>query len=84
MKKNQGINYLWRCMLSGLMFCLSFIGLLSVAHADSINYQTFKYGTSTTSMADGYYVKPAQITVSGDKYVITMTIRTANDLTEFD
>lgn len=81
MRKNQGINYIWRWMLSGLMFCLSFIGLLSVAHADSINYQTFKYGTFTTSMADGYYVKPAQITVSGNKYVITMTIRTANDLT---
>lgn len=81
MKKNQGIHCLWQWLLSGLMVLGTFICLSGTAQADTINYQTFKYGTSTTSMADGYYVKPAQITTSGDKYVITMTIRTANDLT---
>lgn len=52
----------------------------STAKAQSINYQTFKYGTSQTSMADGYYARPAQVSVNGNQYVVTMTIHTGEDL----
>ncbi len=50
------------------------------AHATSVSYQALKYGTSQTSMADSYYVRPAQVTVSNNQYVVTMTIRTAANL----
>ena len=56
------------------------IGFAKVGHAQSVSYQTYKYGTSTTSMADGYYARPATVTVSNGAYVVTMTIRTATNL----
>lgn len=67
----------WLTLLTVTLF-----GLLGVtnAHAASVNYQTLKYGTNQTSMADSYYVRPAQVTVSGNQYVVTMTIHTAANL----
>ena len=66
-----------------LITVITLIGLFSggaTAKAQNINYQTFKYGTSQTSMADGYYARPAQVNVSGNQYVVTMTIHTGEDL----
>ena len=48
--------------------------------ADTVNYQVYKYGTNTRSIASGYYVKPAQIQANGDQYLVTMTIHTKTSL----
>ncbi|MCI1986456.1 MAG: NEAT domain-containing protein [Lactobacillus sp.] len=51
-----------------------------MVHADAVNYQALKYGTNSESLASGYYVKPATVTVNGDQYLVTMTIHTATNL----
>lgn len=68
------------CSLAFLFFLVFFI---QRADAQAINYQTFKYGTHQTSMADGYYAKPAQIKADGNRYLITMTIRTKKSLSPY-
>ncbi|GAX05753.1 cell surface protein [Secundilactobacillus pentosiphilus] len=73
-----------------------FIGLLAVAafslalgagsttaQAKAINYQALRYHTNQTSMASGYFVKPASVKVSHHKYVVTMHIRTAKKLSSY-
>lgn len=73
-----------------------FIGLLAVAafslglgagsttaQAKSINYQALRYHTNQTSMASGYFVKPASVKVAHHKYVVTMHIRTAKKLSSY-
>ncbi|MCH5462685.1 NEAT domain-containing protein [Secundilactobacillus sp. HBUAS58055] len=55
----------------------------TTAQAKSINYQALKYHTNQTSMASGYFVKPASVKVSHHKYVVTMHIRTAKKLSSF-
>lgn len=55
----------------------------TTAEAKSINYQALKYNTNQTSMASGYFVKPASVKVSHHKYVVTMHIRTAKKLSSF-
>ena len=67
-------------LLTVCTLIIAVIGFAKVGHAQSVSYQTYKYGTSTTSMADGYYVRPATVTVSNGAYVVTMTIRTATNL----
>ena len=67
-------------LLTVCTLIVAVIGFAKVGHAQSVSYQTYKYGTSTTSMADGYYVRPATVTVSNGAYVVTMTIRTATNL----
>lgn len=70
-------------------WCLSaallvFAGLLPVtAHAQAISYSALKYGTTQTSMASGYFVRPAQVTVKNHAYVVTMDIKTAKKLTSW-
>ena len=70
-------------------WCLSaallvFGGLLPVtAHAQDISYSALKYGTTQTSMASGYFVRPAQVTVKNHAYVVTMDIKTAKKLTSW-
>ena len=49
--------------------------------AQSVNYQTYKYGTSENSMASGYYARPAEVTVQNCQYLVTMTIKTKKALT---
>lgn len=51
--------------------------------AKNIGYHTYKYGTRQTSMADGYYARPAQIEADRDHYLITMTIRTKASLSPY-
>lgn len=67
-------------LLTVCTLIVAMIGFAKVGHAQSVSYQTYKYGTSTTSMADGYYARPATVTVSNGAYVVTMTIRTATNL----
>lgn len=49
--------------------------------AQSVSYQTYKYGTSENSMASGYYARPAKVTVQNGQYLVTMTIKTKKALT---
>lgn len=68
----------------------SFLGILAVscflllsvnkAQAVAVNYNALKYGTSETSMASGYYARPAQVNVVNGAYVVTMTIMTNKSL----
>lgn len=67
-------------LLTVCTLIVAVIGFAKVGHTQSVSYQTYKYGTSTTSMADGYYARPATVTVSNGAYVVTMTIRTATNL----
>lgn len=73
--------------LFGLLACVALgLGLTiggTTAQAKSINYQALKYKTNQTSMASGYFVKPASVKVSHHKYVVTMHIRTAKKLTSY-
>lgn len=70
-------------ILFPLFVLFDLIFFVQVGLAQSINYQTYKYGSHQTSMAAGYYVRPAQITVSGNKYLVTMTIRTKKSLSPY-
>lgn len=54
-----------------------------VGHAQSLDYAALKYGTNQTSMASGYFVHPAQVTVKNHAYVVTMDIKTAKKLTSW-
>ncbi|MFC6290548.1 NEAT domain-containing protein [Levilactobacillus angrenensis] len=53
------------------------------AHAQSLDYSALKYGTNQTSMASGYFVHPAKVTVQHHAYVVTMDIKTAKKLTSW-
>ncbi|WP_297951585.1 NEAT domain-containing protein [uncultured Lactobacillus sp.] len=55
----------------------------TVVSAQEINYHTYKYGTHQTSMADGYYARPAQVTVDSKQYLVTMIIRTKKSLSPY-
>lgn len=63
--------------LVGFLLCLT---LTQVVFAKDINYRTYKYGTNQTSMADGYYARPAKVVAAGNRYLVTMTIRTKQGL----
>lgn len=63
-----------------MLLCLSFWINPQLVHAKAVNYQALKYGTNQTSMADGYYLRPAQVKVRGNQYYVTMTIRTKKGL----
>lgn len=67
--------------LLGILAVSCFL-LLSVnkAQAVAVNYNALKYGTSETSMASGYYARPAQVNVVNGTYVVTMTIMTNKSL----
>jgi heme-binding NEAT domain protein len=67
----------WLVPLMGMLWL--FAAPQSV-RADTVNYQVYKYGTNTRSIASGYYVKPAQIQANGDQYLVTMTIHTKTSL----
>ena len=67
--------------LLGILAVSCFL-LLSVnkGQAVAVNYNALKYGTSETSMAPGYYARPAQVNVVNGAYVVTMTIMTNKSL----
>lgn len=64
------------------ILAVSYFLLLGVnkAQAVAVNYNALKYGTSETSMASGYYARPAQVNVVNGAYVVTMTIMTNKSL----
>ncbi|GAX01255.1 NEAT domain-containing protein [Secundilactobacillus silagei] len=67
----------WLAFLTlGLLFSVA----STTAQAKAINYQALKYQTNQTSMASGYFVKPASVKVVHHKYVVTMRIKTAKKL----
>ncbi len=51
--------------------------------AQPISYHSLRHATNQTSMAAGYFVRPAQITTSGNHYIVTMDCRTAKNLGSF-
>ncbi|WP_452233252.1 NEAT domain-containing protein [Levilactobacillus tongjiangensis] len=55
----------------------------ATAHAQAISYSALKYGTNQTSMASGYFVRPAKVAVKNHAYVVTMDIKTAKKLTSW-
>ena len=59
--------------------CFLLLGV-NKAQAVAVNYTALKYGTSETSMASGYYARPAQVNVVNGAYVVTMTIMTNKSL----
>lgn len=59
--------------------CFLLLGI-NKAQAVAVNYNALKYGTSETSMASGYYARPAQVNVVNGAYVVTMTIMTNKSL----
>lgn len=61
---------------------LAFAGSQS-AGAQSISFHPLKYGTNQTSMADGYFVKPANVIVKNHLYYVTMQIKTAKSLSSY-
>lgn len=63
------------------LFCLTFFN--KNASAQKVNYHTYKYGTHQTSMANGYYARPAEVKADGKKYLVTMTIRTKKSLSPY-
>ncbi|MFD1319309.1 NEAT domain-containing protein [Loigolactobacillus zhaoyuanensis] len=70
-------------LILGLLLLVAGLGVSSKVAADSINYQALKYGSQQQSIASSYYVKPASVTVNGDQYLVTMTIRTGAQLGEW-
>lgn len=70
-----------------LILCMVGIGFYWVkpatAHAQAISYSALKYGTNQTSMASGYFVRPAKVVVKNHAYVVTMDIKTAKKLTSW-
>lgn len=71
-----------KILLSFLLICLCLVFGQKV-DAQSINYHTYKYGTTQTSMADGYYARPASVVADGKEYLVTMTIRTKKSLSPY-
>ncbi len=71
--------------LLGIGVAIAFIFSIQTqpAFAKAINYQALVYGTNKTSMASGYYVRPASVVVKNHKYVVTMRIKTAKKLSSF-
>lgn len=63
-------------------FGLFFVSTFS-ADAQTIAYHPLRYGTNQTSMADGYFVKPANVIVKNHLYYVTMQIKTAKSLSSY-
>ncbi|WP_462394847.1 NEAT domain-containing protein [Lentilactobacillus parabuchneri] len=70
--------------LLGLFVAIGlFIVSIIPASAQTIAYHPLRYGTNQTSMADGYFVKPANVVVKNHLYYVTMEIKTAKSLSSF-
>lgn len=68
----------------GILVAFGLFFVFSVsASAQTIAYHPLRYGTNQTSMADGYFVKPANVVVKNHLYYVTMQIRTAKSLSSF-
>lgn len=73
----------WLVGLVALLGFGLFFAMPSTAHAQSINYRSLVYGTNKNSMASPYFIKPASVSVSNHKYVVTMRVKTAKKLHPF-
>lgn len=60
-----------------------FNGLQLTADAATINFSALKSGTSDTSYADAYMVKPAELNIVNNKYQVTYTIKTQKALGKY-
>lgn len=69
--------------ICSLFFLFLMVGFGQKVSANSVNYKTYKYGTTQTSMADGYYARPASVKADGNRYLVTMTIRTKKSLSPY-
>lgn len=72
-----------KAVFCSLFFLFLVLGFSQKTSAAAIGYKTYKYGTEQTSMADGYYARPAQVKASGSQYLVTMTIRTKKSLSPY-
>lgn len=70
-------------LLLGLVVVFIAWVMPTVSHAQQLGYSALKYGTKQTSMASGYFVHPATVTVKDHAYVVTMDIKTAKKLTSW-
>lgn len=77
------MNKVLKGLISSLSLFLFFVISCQTAFAQSINYHAYKYGTHQTSMADGYYARPADVKADGNQYLVTMTIRTKKSLSPY-
>ena len=66
-----------------LLGVVAVFSLTNTAFAQSTNYQVLKYGTTQTSYADAYFVKPGDVSVVNGAYQITLTVATTHDLGRF-
>ncbi|WP_367295218.1 NEAT domain-containing protein [Levilactobacillus yonginensis] len=68
-----------------LLLCTVAVGVYwaKPALAQDVSYSALKYGTNQTSMASGYFVRPAKVVVKNHAYVVTMDIKTAKKLTSW-
>lgn len=72
-----------KAAIYSLFFLFLMVGFSQTVSAKAVNYKTYKYGTTQTSMADGYYARPAEVKASGNRYLVTMTIRTKKSLSPY-
>lgn len=79
MKLANKTKWVWGLLIAAGLFLLS----TSPVSAQRIAYHPLRYGTNQTSMADGYFVKPANVVVKNHLYYVTMQIKTAKSLSSF-
>ncbi|MFT8824653.1 MAG: NEAT domain-containing protein [Liquorilactobacillus mali] len=75
-----------KCLLlvAGTFLLVFFMKTIEVsASSYQVNYTIEKYGTSQTSIADAYFVKPATVSVGQGQYNVSITIKTSHDLGSF-
>lgn len=75
MKRRQSL--LWLVFALVLSFVVLPIDSASAAIADGtykVQYEVKKSGSNSTSIADGYFSKPATVTVSGGKATVQITL----------
>lgn len=79
MESSNRTKWLLGLFVALFLFIISFTS----ANAQTITYHPLRYGTNQTSMADGYFVKPANVVVKNHLYYVTMEIKTAKSLSSF-
>ena len=76
------IKYL--LVVAGTFLLVFFMKTIEVsASSYQVNYTIEKYGTSQTSIADAYFVKPATVSVGQEQYNVSITVKTSHDLGSF-
>lgn len=78
------LNKLWGIGFLALIssaFCLLFSNSAAADGEDfSVSYRVIKNGSTGTSMADQYFVKPGRATLVGDHYEVTLVVKTDHSL----